>query len=218
MRTIFYIDGFNFYYGLKNKKRINPLWTKYYWIDIVKLCEQFLGPEDTLVKVKYFTAPPLSLGKRIRQSALFKANDIINGDKFELIRGKYIMKPMMCNNCNTQFEKPEEKRTDVNISVQLLGDCVLDNVDKLVLISADSDLVPPLEFIKHNFPRKKIKIYFPPTSYSNDLRNTSFRRKIVKLENNQSNFEKAIMPNEVVKADGSDTAIIPANWIYNETE
>ncbi|AWX44085.1 hypothetical protein HME9304_01085 [Flagellimonas maritima] len=216
MRTIFYIDGFNFYYGLKNKKRIDSTWAKYYWIDIVKLCEQFLGPDDTLIKVKYFTAPPLSLGKRIRQSALFKANDIINKDKFELIRGKYIMKPMMCNNCKQQFEKPEEKRTDVNISVQLLGDCALNKVDKVVLISADSDLVPPLEFIKENFPAKKIKIYFPPTSYSNDLRDISFRRKIVKLENNRNNFELAIMPTEVVKSDGSDTAIIPASWIYDD--
>lgn len=32
-RVIVYIDGFNFYYGLKKDAR----WKKYYWLDIVKL-------------------------------------------------------------------------------------------------------------------------------------------------------------------------------------
>ena len=34
-----YIDGFNFYYGLRRTKRIEPQWADYYWIDMVKLCE-----------------------------------------------------------------------------------------------------------------------------------------------------------------------------------
>ena len=35
---IVYIDGFNFYYGLKSTTR----WRKYYWLDIVKLFESFM--------------------------------------------------------------------------------------------------------------------------------------------------------------------------------
>lgn len=76
-RVIFYVDGFNFYYGLKKQKNINPAWNRTYWIDFVALFSQFLSPDDTLVKVKYFTASPLNSGKKSRQSALFKANDII---------------------------------------------------------------------------------------------------------------------------------------------
>ena len=33
-RVIIYIDGFNFYYGLKTAP-----WKKYYWLDIVKVME-----------------------------------------------------------------------------------------------------------------------------------------------------------------------------------
>ena len=40
-RVNIYVDGFNFYYGLKSKK-----WKKYYWIDIVKLFEQFIKPDQ----------------------------------------------------------------------------------------------------------------------------------------------------------------------------
>ncbi|MBL4905786.1 MAG: NYN domain-containing protein [Flavobacteriaceae bacterium] len=213
MRTIFYVDGFNFYYGLRNQVRDNPVWRSAYWIDIVKLFEQFLGPNDELIKVKYFTAAPLSIGKRSRQSALFKANDLINGDRFEIIRGKYIDKDIKCKNCKTYFTKPEEKRTDVNIAVHLIGDCALNNVDKLVLVSADSDLVPPLEFIKNHYPAKSIKVYFPPSNFSNDLKNTTLRKKVTLLGNNLRKFQNAQMLHNVVKSDGSDSALIPAKWI-----
>ncbi|MEO0505788.1 MAG: NYN domain-containing protein [Bacteroidota bacterium] len=212
MRTIVYVDGFNFYYGLKRKKRLDERWGAYYWIDFCKLFQQFLAPEDTLLQVKYFTAPPLSLEKRIRQSALFKANDLINGEKFKVIKGKYIDKPVHCNNCHTDFTKPEEKRTDVNIAVNLIGDCALNRVDKLILVSADSDLVPPLEFIKTNYPDKKLRIFFPPTNYSNDLRDIADRGKVTQLERSWSCFHNAIMPYVVTKEDGTDSALIPPEW------
>lgn len=41
-RVIVYIDGFNFYFGLKS----NAKWKKYYWLDIVKLFEMFMRPES----------------------------------------------------------------------------------------------------------------------------------------------------------------------------
>ena len=51
-RVIVYIDGFNFYFGLKH----NAKWKKYYWLDIVKLFESFMRPNQELVAVKYFSA------------------------------------------------------------------------------------------------------------------------------------------------------------------
>ena len=213
MRTIFYVDGFNFYYGLKKQIAKESKWTESYWVDLVKLFEQFLGPDDELVKVKYFTAPPLNIGKKSRQSALFKANDLINGDRFEIIRGKYIKKDILCYNCETHFSRPEEKRTDVNLAVHLLGDCSLDEVDKLVLVTADSDLVPPLEFIQKNFKNKVARVYFPPSNFSNDLKDISPRRKVTLLGDNFRKFKNARMPNIVNKKDGTDSATIPDKWI-----
>ena len=211
IRTTFYFDGFNFYYGLKNKSHQDRVWKNFYWIDFVKLCEQFLGPDQIIEKVKYFSAAPLNAGKQSRQSALFKANKLINGDKFEIIRGKYYKKNIKCNICNQVFQMPEEKRTDVNISVHLMGDCALDKTDHLILITADSDLVPAIEFIKENYPHKKIKIYFPPTNSSADLFNT-MKRKVVYLENNKYRFENSIMNDIVYNSYQSDNAHIPSGW------
>jgi len=213
MRTIFYVDGFNFYYGLRNQTRSNPVWRIAYWIDFVQLFRQFLGDNDRLIKVKYFTASPLSSGKNSRQSALFKANDLLNGDNFNIIRGKYIEKDILCSNCRTHFTKPEEKRTDVNIATHLVGDCALNTVDKIVLITADSDLVPPVEFIKRHFPGIKIKIYFPPTNFSNDLARANPSGRVILLKDNLKKFQNAHMNHTVLKSDGSDSAIIPARWI-----
>ena len=91
-RVTVYVDGFNFYYGLKAIKKTDVDWKNYYWIDFVKLFEQFLGPEQSLQKVVYFTASPLNPQKSSRQGTLFNANKLINGERFEIVRGKYFDK------------------------------------------------------------------------------------------------------------------------------
>ena len=212
MRTIFYVDGFNFYYGIRNQKRIDPKWKEAYWINFIELFRQFLGPDDQFVKLKYFTASPLSAGKNSRQSALFKANNFLNGDDFQIIRGKYVDRDIECRNCGIHFTKPEEKRTDVNIATHLIGDCALDLVDKIVLVSADSDLIPPLEFIIKNYRNKKIKVYFPPSSFSADLARANPNKRVVLLKDNFRKFVNAKMDEIVYKKDRSDSASIPAPW------
>ncbi len=172
-RVNFYFDGFNFYNGLKDKVELVPHWKNYYWLDLVKFCNEFLSVEHTLNKVKYFTAPPSDNDKRSRQSAFFSANKLLNPDIIEIINGKYQNKDIKCKKCNNIFTGQEEKRTDVNIAVSMLMDCVLDNADILILISADSDQIPTIQTIKANFPLKKVKVYFPPERSSTDILNIS---------------------------------------------
>ena len=138
-RVNYYIDGFNFYYGLKRLEVNDTDWKKFYWLDFVKLFERFIGDNQVLQKVFYFTATPLRLQKSNRQSMLLRANKLINGSRFEIIKGKFYEKQIDCPVCYSTFLRPEEKRTDVNIAVQMMGDCSLNNADMLVLVCADSD-------------------------------------------------------------------------------
>ena len=112
IRTTFYIDGFNFYNGLKSaRKEIHPAWKDYYWLDLVQFAKQFLSADHELVAVKYFTASPLDPDKEKRQSAFFRANKIINGEKIEFIKGKYYRKNVKCGaSCRQTFIMHEEKR------------------------------------------------------------------------------------------------------------
>ncbi len=177
-RVIFYFDGFNFYSGLKDKCVKDHKWYKYYWIDIVKFCNQFVGEGSELVMVKYFTSPPMNNGKRSRQSALFGANLILNGEKFKVINGHYTNKTVTCNaNCKKNFSVLEEKRTDVNIAVHILMDCLNDLVDNIILVTADSDQIPTIQAVKNKFPTKKLKIYFPPERNSTDIYNITIVRQ-----------------------------------------
>ena len=211
-RIFFYIDGFNFYFGIRRARKINSEWGKCYWIDMVKLCESFLGENQCLEKVVYFTASPLSPEKNSRQSSFLNANKLINGERFEVVRGKYMEKNFECPFCHSNIAKPEEKKTDVNISVRMLVDCMENKMDTIALVSADSDLIPPLEYIQRLFPEKNIRVYFPPTNYSHDIRNLLQQRrsKPVLMKNNLPRFVKAMMP-DIVTGAGKYYSI-PTKW------
>jgi uncharacterized LabA/DUF88 family protein len=178
----------------------------------VKLFQHFIGNNQELQTVYYFTAPPLSIRKSNRQSLLFDANKLLNGNRLKLIKGQFYEKELICPVCNSPYKTPEEKRTDVNIAVQMMGDCSLNNVDTIVLVCADSDLLPPLQFIKKHHPEKNIKVYFPPDNFSSALNNfmVANRKKVVRLENSKQKFVNSIMP-DVVAKDGK-TYTIPSKW------
>ena len=199
-KVVFYFDGFNFYNGFKSYTESNSDWKNYYWIDFIKLCSQFVFPHDgqVLHRVKYFTAPPINVRKRSKQSALFGANKIINDSKFEVINGHYADKFIDCQaSCKQSFKVPEEKCTDVNISLGIIEDCLNNDVDIIVLITADSDQVSTVKFIQRTFPKIKIKLYFPPDRKSNELK--SLFQQVVYLENHEEKFKNAVMPFEVKK-------------------
>ena len=211
-RVTFYVDGFNFYYGLRAKKKVDKNWQSAYWIDIVKLFSQFLSPNQTLEKVIYFTASPLNQDKSNRQGAFLNANKLLNENKFEVVRGKYLKKIIQCPNCNYAISRPEEKKTDVNVAIRMIGDCVEDKTDVIVLVSGDSDMLPPVEFIQQKYPHKKIRVYFPPTIFSADLKNNIklHKGKVVFLENNFNKFQNSQMPDTITR--NGKTYSIPAKW------
>ena len=55
----------------------------------------------------------------------------------------------------------EEKRTDVNIALQMLDDTYSDRCDRLIVVSGDSDLVPAVDMVKTLFPEKTVIVYVP---------------------------------------------------------
>ena len=94
-----------------------------------------------------------------------------------------------------------------------MADCVQDKTDVIVLISADTDLIPPIKFYTYKIIlNKKVKVFFPPGSHAHDLRNhlNAFRSKWVFLENNERRFRNAVMPPTITIGDQSIS--IPEKW------
>jgi uncharacterized LabA/DUF88 family protein len=62
-------------------------------------------------------------------------------------------------NC-VQVQKIEEKRTDVDLACCLLVDCFDGDFDEAVVISNDSDLVPPIQIVIQKF-KKRVGVINP---------------------------------------------------------
>ncbi|RTY39567.1 NYN domain-containing protein [Chlorobium phaeovibrioides] len=63
-----------------------------------------------------------------------------------------------------------EKMTDVNIATQMLIGAYQDQYDVAVLVSGDSDLVPPIRHIHDQFPAKRVVVAFPPKRHNQSVR------------------------------------------------
>ncbi|MFI3328156.1 MAG: NYN domain-containing protein [Rikenellaceae bacterium] len=201
-RVIVYVDGFNFYYGIKNKG-----WRQFYWIDIVSLFEQFLRPDQELIDVKYFSAKVWDLEKGKRQNALFQANK--ENPKFKLILGKYLKKQITCFNCNNVINTYEEKESDVRIATQVVADAYQDNYDIAIIVSADSDMIPAIELAKE--AKKRVFVYFPPNQSSSHLQTASSGNPI-RMERYKSRFSKSILPDEITLKNNEYKLSIPDKW------
>lgn len=164
-RLVFYIDGFNLYFGLKESG-----WKRYYWLNLQEMCTKLIRPNQKVVKVRYFTARinQTNEDKRLRQLTYLEALESL--PLVEIHYGIYLATPQKCFRCGHTFLKHNEKKSDVNIAVKMLVDAMDDLYDSAVLISADSDLTPPIEAIKKYFPEKRVLLFFPPNRHSASLK------------------------------------------------
>ena len=154
-RVVGYVDGFNLYYGLRDAKMLTSR-----WLNIRFLCEAILPPPHRLEQVRYFTAMVRwDPEKSNRQAVFIDALRTLSGIQFDF--GHFLSRSVKCRSCGGQWEKPEEKKTDVNIAVRLLEDAIDDKFDKALIISGDSDLVPAIEAIHKRYPDKRVVLAFP---------------------------------------------------------
>ena len=191
-RVTAYVDGFNLYFGLRSKG-----WRRYYWLNIAKLAQNLLKPQQQLVHTKYFTArvadPP---AKVKRQTTYLEA--LATLPDLSIFYGKYQHNRQRCRQCGFEDTIPHEKMSDVNIAVQLLIDAFENRFDVALLISADSDLVPPVMEARRLFPAKRIIVVFPPNRRSNDLANVASASFVL----GRKKIEDSLFPPEVRKTDG----------------
>lgn len=202
-KVIVYVDGFNFYFGLKSKQ-----WKQYYWLDFVGFFSSFIKPYQELIEVNYFSARPTNPAKLDRQDRLFSAN-LLN-PRFRLHLGKYLRKNVTCRNCGSIIHSFEEKETDVRLATKMLSDAYSGSCDIAILVSADSDFIPPIEAIRSINPKQKVFVYFPPDRHSTNLQNICDGYK--SLDGAGLQFKSNMLPDKITKPDGY-VLERPINWI-----
>ena len=165
-RVITYVDGFNLYFGMREKN-----WRRYYWLDLVGLSKSFLRANQRLEHCHYFTARVRDCAgsqDARRQSTYLDALDTLAD--LTTHYGHYLAKLRQCRTCGATWTQYEEKMTDVNIAVQLLTDAYEDHFDTAIIVSGDSDLTTPVQQIRKRFPHKRMVIAFPPARRSDQLK------------------------------------------------
>ncbi|HEY5366558.1 MAG TPA: NYN domain-containing protein [Casimicrobiaceae bacterium] len=160
-RTIVYVDGFNFYYGQVRK-------TPWKWLDPVALFGKVLGPQNVLVKVKYFTArvqpTPYDPNANVRQDTYLRALQA-HCPIVDLHYGHFLRHQIWAEHANppppkVSIWKNEEKGSDVNLALHVLNDAWQNAYDCAVIVSNDSDLAESLGMVKAQH-RKVIGLVTP---------------------------------------------------------
>jgi len=203
-RAIAYVDGFNLYFGLRDSG-----YRRYYWLNIAVLAQRLLRPGQQLKVTKYFTAQISGPrkdddsrfaqdleAKRRRQTVFLEALGTL--PHFDIYYGHFLGEVVKCKSCGRTWADHEEKMTDVNIATEMLTDAFEDKFDTALLISADSDLVPALKALKRLFPRKRVIVFFPPSRFSAQLKNTADKQLTV----GRGTLAKSQFPDKVTKPDG----------------
>lgn len=158
-RVIVYIDGFNLYFGMRDAGL-----DKCRWLNVEKMVRKLLQAHQHLVCIKYFTSRVSNNpDKQKRQSTYIDALESIG---IQVYYGNYQDGSEECKRCGHIWRTAKEKMTDVNIATTMLVDGFNDEYDMAMLISGDSDLVPPIKAVHSNFKNKRVLVAFPPKRHN----------------------------------------------------
>jgi 6-hydroxy-3-succinoylpyridine 3-monooxygenase len=134
LKTIVYVDGFNFYYGcLKG--------AGYSAVDLVSLFRDCVLPSSSgvhseLIKLHYYTAPTQSAVSRLS-----------------------VQSPE--NSAVMKVWQMAEKQSDVHLALEFLHDALSGEVEQLVLCSSDADVLPAFEMVRLKRPDLRLGLVIP---------------------------------------------------------
>lgn len=196
-----YIDGFNLYHSIDELgKKKNHL----KWLNLWGLSNSIIKAADTLAGVEYFTA-----FKKTNIDRLKRHEQYVEALKYHDVTvhiGKFKKKFHRCRVCNQKYTGWEEKETDVHIAVKIVEDAFTDQFDKAIIISADTDLMPPIDSVRSYFPDKSIIVIAPPKRMSRcRSMNPVYEIPVSKLNHN-------LLPQTALDKNGQPAFIRPAEY------
>ncbi|MGE3307862.1 MAG: NYN domain-containing protein, partial [Rhizobiaceae bacterium] len=130
------------------------------WTDLKALAASYLGKDDELIRVVFFTAVnSWDQAKRQRHVNYIKA---LEATGVEVIRSRFDRVQKHCFQQDRFCPIREEKQTDVAIAVEVLSDCYERGIERILLITADSDQVPLVRKVRDRFPKTNVLMIAPP--------------------------------------------------------
>lgn len=204
LRTGCYIDGFNLYHAVNDLG--DP---SIKWVSLQKIAESLLREGDSLVFTKYFTAlSTWSKEKRARHVSFITAQEFYGVDVRKL-GFKRVEKKCLRSGFRCKFY--EEKQTDVDLATSIIDDAYQSKMDKVILITADSDQIPTLKLLRTRFPKIEITIAAPPNRKEVARELMAFGDHKVEIHANR--LRACLLPRTVTDSNGRTIALCPADYV-----
>lgn len=149
MEIAAFVDGLNLYHGMEAADLL-----RYRWLDITAMCKRLArtagekagGIEFDLTQVVYCTSFVSEHAAQRRQDIYLQALQFSQPPYFRTLLGKYELKTRPCTKCGELVGFQKEKRTDVNLAVEIVRAASADDrPDAILLVSGDTDLIPAIE-------------------------------------------------------------------------
>lgn len=152
-----YVDGFNLY------RRLLSGQPHVKWLDLPALAARVMPGYDIQL-VRYFTArlrPGIAMDPQtpVRQQIYLRALDLdpkvqihfgtFRNDKRTMPRHPVTLDPATGKYATVNVRKLEEKGSDVNLASRMIVDAHANCADIYVMLSNDSDLVGPMNLLRH---------------------------------------------------------------------
>lgn len=188
-RVIVYIDGFNLYHAIDE---INRPHLK--WLDLRSLSESLLRPGESLKMVKYFSAYATWMPDRFARHRGYVEAIMSRGVVVHMAQFKE--KPRKCRSCGARWIGHEEKETDVQMAVHMVADALKGDVDRLIVITADTDNAPAIRMIASSAPHCEVFVAAPPKRFR------KCRALNPKLELTSGRLARCLLPQQIAVGNG----------------
>ncbi|WP_237886179.1 NYN domain-containing protein [Pseudomonas sp. PGPR40] len=178
MRTAFFVDGYNMFYGLLAG-------TPYKWLNLKGLLGHVAyieSPQNSLISVDYFTSsvkPELATRGRVSKEAQDTYVRALKTTNVAVHYGRHKLEPAKAprfidrktaasRQDKIDIWKLEEKETDVHIAISMYRTAARqaqlhydEQIEQLVLVSSDTDMTPALRAIREDFPDIRVGVILP---------------------------------------------------------
>jgi uncharacterized LabA/DUF88 family protein len=178
VRTAFFVDGYNVFYGLLAD-------TPYKWLNLPQLLAHIAhieNPQSSLASIDYFTSsvkPELATRGIVSKEAQDTYVRALRAHNVAVHYGRHQLEPARAprfinkkigasRQDTTAIWKLEEKETDVHIAISMYRAAArqakvngAEGIQQLVLVSGDTDMAPALRAIREDFPQMTVGVVLP---------------------------------------------------------
>jgi hypothetical protein len=159
---------------------------------------------EALKAVKYFSAFATWMPARFARHRDYVDAVVSRGVIAHMAQFKE--KPRKCLSCGARWIGHEEKETDVQIAVHMVADALKGEVDRLIAVTADTDLTPAIRMIAASMPQCEVFVAAPPGRFG------KCRALRPRLELTAGRLAKCLLP-ESVQVGAGRTVGRPSSYL-----